>query len=68
MVAAIGVSAQSDPTVWDGSKSSSLTVDGKKIYIYTAADLAALHKLWDNYDDGDQGYKGYTIYLMDDGI
>ena len=66
MVAAIGVSAQSDPTVWDGSKSSSLTVDGKKIYIYTAADLAALHELWDDYDDGDQGYKGYTIYLMDD--
>lgn len=59
--------AQSDPGPWDGSISSSLTVDGKTIYIYTPADLAAIHDKWKDFpEDGHHGYEGYTIKLMND--
>ncbi len=64
---AIGVLAQEDPLKWDGSTtSSSLVCSDNTIEVHTAADLAALHKLWDKYDDGDRGYKNYTIKLMVD--
>ena len=55
-----------DPLVWDGSISSSLIEYEGTIEIYTPADLAAIHKLWDNYKDGDRGYVGWTIKLMND--
>lgn len=59
--------AQSDPGPWDGSISSTLTVDGKTIYIYTPADLAAIHDKWKDFpEDGHHGYEGYTIKLMND--
>lgn len=58
---------QEPPAPWDGSVSPFLNFDmNDHIMIYTPADLAALHALWDNYNDGDQGYKGYTILLMND--
>ena len=58
---------QEPPAPWDGSISPFLNFDmNDHIMIYTPADLAALHALWDNYNDGDQGYKGYTILLMND--
>ena len=66
---ATGVHAQEapDPTVWDGeSVSSTLVAFDGAIEIYTAADLVALHALWDTFKDGDQGYKGWTIKLMND--
>ncbi|MBO7052179.1 MAG: hypothetical protein J6W24_05895 [Prevotella sp.] len=66
---ATGVHAQEapDPTVWDGeSVSSTLVAFDGTIEIYTAADLVALHALWDTFKDGDQGYKGWTIKLMND--
>ncbi len=58
-------------SVWDGSSySESLTVDGKKIYVRSANDFAALRKLWNTYkgvkgSDG-SGYDTYTIYLETD--
>ena len=59
--------SQEPPAPWDGSVSSSLQYDmDDNILIYTPADLAALNALWDNYDDGDRGYKDYTILLMND--
>lgn len=59
--------AQSDPGPWDGSISSSLKVEGKTIYIYTPADLAAIHDKWKDFpEDGHHGYEGYTIKLMND--
>lgn len=59
--------AQSDPGPWDGSISSTLTVDGKTIYIYTPADLAAIHDKWKDFPEvGHHGYEGYTIKLMND--
>ena len=58
---------QDPPEPWDGSVSPFLNFDmNDHIMIYTPADLAALHALWDDYNDGDQGYKGYTILLMND--
>ena len=58
---------QEPPAPWDGSISPFLNFDmNDHIMIYTPADLAALRALWDNYNDGDQGYKGYTILLMND--
>ena len=58
---------QDPPAPWDGSVSSSLQYDmDNNILIYTPADLAALNALWDDYDDGDRGYKDYTILLMND--
>ena len=59
--------SQEPPAPWDGSVSSSLQYDmDYNILIYTPADLAALHSLWDNYKDGDRGYKDITILLMND--
>lgn len=59
--------AQDPPAPWDGSISPFLNFDmNDHIMIYTPADLAALHHLWNNYKDDDQGYKGYTILLMND--
>ena len=58
---------QDPPEPWDGSVSPFLNFDmNDHIMIYTPADLAALSALWGNYDDDDQGYKGYTILLMND--
>ena len=58
---------QEPPAPWDGSVSPFLNFDmNDNLMIYTPADLAALHALWDNYKDDDQGYKGYTILLMND--
>ena len=55
---------QDPPAPWDGSVSSFLNFDmDDNILIYTPADLAALNALWDDYNDG---YKGYTILLMND--
>lgn len=68
LVATAGL-AQSDPGPWDGSISSTLTVDGntKTVYIYTPADLAAIHDKWKDFpEDGHHGYEGYTIKLMND--
>ena len=57
---------QEPPAPWDGSVSSFLNFDmDDNILIYTPADLAALNALWDDYNDG---YKGYTILLMNDHI
>ena len=59
--------AQSTPAPWDGSISSSLQVEGNTIYIYTPADLAAIHDKWEDFpEDGHHGYEGYTIKLMND--
>ena len=59
-----------DPTlIWDGEKVANQIAaypDTKKIYIYTPDQFVALRKFWGDYDDGDQGYKGWTIYLMND--
>ena len=58
---------QEPPAPWDGSVSPFLNFDmNDNLMIYTPADLAALHALWDNYKHDDQGYKGYTILLMND--
>ena len=58
---------QEPPAPWDGSVSQIPNFDGNyNFLIYTPADLAALHHWWDNYKNGDQGYKGYTILLMND--
>ena len=47
---------QDPPEPWDGSVSPFLNFDmNDHIMIYTPADLAALHALWDDYNDGDQG-------------
>ena len=58
---------QEPPAPWDGSVSPSPIFDGNyNFLIYTPADLAALRAFWDDYNDGDQGYKGCTILLMND--
>ena len=58
---------QEPPAPWDGSVSPFLNFDmNDNLMIYTPADLAAFHALWDNYKHDDQGYKGYTILLMND--
>jgi hypothetical protein len=61
-----GVMAQGNPAPWDGSISGSLKRSDKTIFIDYPAELAALHKLWDNYKDGDRGYVGWTIKLRAD--
>ena len=68
LLATTAIMAQTQPEPWDGSISGSLKRDGKTktIFIDCPADLAALNKLWNDYDDGDQGYKGYTIKLRAD--
>ena len=58
--------AQTQPEPWDGSISGSLKRSDKTIFIDYPAELAALHKLWDNYMDGDRGYVGWTIKLRAD--
>ena len=63
---ATAVLAQSNPEPWDGSISSSFKKSSDTIFIDSPADLAALHELWGDYDDGDQGYKGWTIKLRAD--
>lgn len=55
-----------DDTVWDGSTVSTLYYEKNNIYIYTAAELASLKKLWKSFSNGKQGYQDYTIWLMDD--
>ena len=68
LLATTAIMAQTQPEPWDGSISGSFKKDGetKTIFIDCPADLAALHKLWGDYDDGDQGYKGWTIKLRAD--
>ena len=55
--------------IWDGETISDQIAafpDTKTIYIYTPDQFVALRKFWDDFEDGDQGYKGWTIYLMND--
>ena len=66
LMATTAIMAQTQPEPWDGSISGSFEKSGDTIFIDSPADLAALHELWDNYDDGDQGYKGWTIKLRAD--
>ena len=66
LLATTAIMAQTQPDPWDGSISGSFKKEGKTIFIDCPADLAALHKLWGDYDDGDQGYKGWTIKLRAD--
>ena len=66
LLATTAIMAQTQPEPWDGSISGSFKKEGKTIFIDCPADLAALHKLWGDYDDGDQGYKGWTIKLRAD--
>ena len=66
LLATTAIMAQTQPEPWDGSISGSFKKEGNTIFIDCPADLAALHELWGNYDDGDQGYKGWTIKLRAD--
>ena len=67
LLAATTSLAQSAPAPWDGSISGSLKTEGNTIFIYTPADLAAIHSLWDNFPkDGHHYYEGCTIKLMND--
>lgn len=66
LLATTAIMAQTQPEPWDGSISGIFKKEGKTIFIDCPADLAALHKLWNDYDDGDQGYKGWTIKLRAD--
>ena len=67
LLAMTATMAQTEPEPWDGKTASgSFKKDGNTIFIDTPADLAALHKLWNDYDNGDQGYKGWTIKLRAD--
>ena len=59
--------AQDNPEPWDGSTISEAFIEHDGIIeIYTPADLAAIHSLWESYRDGDRGYSGWTIKLMND--
>ena len=66
LLATTAIMGQTQPEPWDGSISGSFKISGNTIFIDCPADLAALHKLWGDYDDGDQGYKGWTIKLRAD--
>ncbi len=66
LLATTAIMAQTQPEPWDGSISGSFKKEGKTIFIDCPADLAALNKLWNDYDDGNQGYKGWTIKLRAD--
>ncbi len=66
LLATTAIMAQTQPEPWDGSISGSFKKEGKTIFIDCPADLAALHKLWGDYEDGKQGYKGWTIKLRAD--
>ena len=63
-VTAATVQAQ-DISVWDGSTEAPEQA-GRTLYVNNAAQLAGLRAKWGDYDDGDQGYKGYTIKLTTD--
>ena len=54
--------------IWDGKKIEDFKVykETKTIYIYTPGQFVGLREYWGDYDDDDQGYKGWTIYLMND--
>lgn len=66
LLATTAIMAQTQPGPWDGSISGSFKKEGKTIFIDCPADLAALNKLWNDYDDGNQGYEGWTIKLRAD--
>lgn len=66
LLATTAIMAQTQPEPWDGSISGSFKKEGMTIFIDCPADLAALNKLWNDYDDGNQGYKGWTIKLRAD--
>ena len=66
LLATTAIMAQTQPGPWDGSISGSFKKEGKTIFIDCPADLAALNKLWNDYDDGVQGYKRWTIKLRAD--
>ncbi len=65
-VSAVAVDITNPDMIWDGTAAKELYVKDKTIHIYTPNELAALRTLWDDYNDGDQGYDGYTILLMND--
>ena len=56
--------------IWDGKIADKIYAykDTKTIYIYTPGEFIALHDKWEDFrhGDDDQGYKGWTIYLMND--
>lgn len=66
----VGAVDITDPKlIWDGTiEDFKAYNDTKTIYIYRPGQLIALHDKWESYRDGDddQGYKGWTIYLMND--
>ena len=66
----VGAVDITDPKlIWDGKKIADKIYaypDIKTIYIYTPDQFVALRTMWNDYDDDDQGYKGWTIYLMND--
>ena len=67
----VGAVDITDPKyIWDGKIADKIYAykDTKTIYIYTPGEFIALHDKWEDFrhDDDDQGYKGWTIYLMND--
>ena len=67
----VGAVDITDPKlIWDGKIADKLYAykDTKTIYIYTPGEFIALHDKWEDFrhSDDDQGYKGWTIYLMND--
>lgn len=67
----VGAVDITDPKlIWDGKIADKIYAykDTKTIYIYTPGEFIALHDKWEDYrhGDDDQGYKGWTIYLMND--
>ena len=64
----VGAVDITDPKyIWDGKiEDFKAYKDTKTIYIYTPGQLIALHDKWESYKDGKKGYKGWTIYLMND--
>ena len=64
----VGAVDITDPKyIWDGKiEDFKAYNDTKTIYIYTPGQLIALHDKWESYKDGKKGYKGWTIYLMND--
>ena len=64
----VGAVDITDPKyIWDGTiEDFKAYNDTKTIYIYTPGQLIALHDKWESYKDGKKGYKGWTIYLMND--
>ncbi len=65
----VGAVDITDPKlIWDNTIADSIPVfkDTKTIYIYTPHQFIALHDKWEQFKDGKKGYKGWTIYLMND--